>query len=649
MDSLYNMVRQAPVGMCIVKGRPLFVEEVNELFLKIIGKERAQFRDVPYWVVNAEDAPYYESITALVMATGVAYHASEHEVMLNRKGVDEIFYVDFVYEPIKDATGNVESIMIVAIEVTDKVNARRIIERSADELAAANEEMAATNEEIAAVNEELAATNEDLTEIQASLQQINHELAESESRLTMAIESTNLGALDWNPADGSLYLSPEAHVIFGLAAGTVITPGDIYALIYSEDLTAVQEMEKVITTNPDVDYDLTFRITRADDNNLRWIRIQGRVHFNTHGQAIRFIGTVLDVTEEKQAEEKSAKLAAIIESSDDAIISKTLESVITSWNKSAERMFGYRADEIIGETIYKLIPPDRTDEEPEILSRLKNGDRVTHFETKRMTKDNRLIDVSLTISPVKDPQGKIIGLSKIARDITESKLDEARKNDFIGMVSHELKTPLTSLTALIQLANRRLKNNEDNFVSAALEKANVQVKRMTSMINGFLNVSRLESGKILLRKQEFNLESLIQEVIGETELTVSSHPIKFEPCSPVIISADHDKINSVLTNLISNAVKYSPKGKIINIQCKIAGNNAQVSVKDEGMGINAGDIGKLFERYYRVENDDTQHISGFGIGLYLSSEIIQRHEGKIWVESEPGAGSTFFFSLPLSV
>ncbi len=165
----------------------------------------------------------------------------------------------------------------------------------------------------------------------------------------------------------------------------------------------------------------------------------------------------MDITDLKQAEEKSAKLAAIIESSDDAIISKTLESVITSWNESAERMFGYTADEIIGETIYKLIPPDRQEEEPKILARLKSGERVEHFETKRLRKDGRLIDVSLSISPVKDKQGNIIGLSKIARDITEKKLDETRKNDFIGMASHELKTPLTSLSAIIQVTNGKLK------------------------------------------------------------------------------------------------------------------------------------------------------------------------------------------------
>jgi PAS domain S-box-containing protein len=198
--NLSNMVRQAPVGMCIVKGSPLLVVEANDVFLEIIGKQREQFHNTPYWVVNAEAAPYYEPITDQVLASGETYQAKEHEIRLIRNGREEVVYVDFVYEPIKDINGAVDAIMIVAIEVTDKVNARKVMEEASaelaslnEELAAANEEMAATNEEITAVNEELKATNEELTETQEDLQRINIEMEESEYRLTMAIESTGLG------------------------------------------------------------------------------------------------------------------------------------------------------------------------------------------------------------------------------------------------------------------------------------------------------------------------------------------------------------------------------------------------------------------------------------------------------------------------
>jgi len=236
--------------------------------------------------------------------------------------------------------------------------------------------------------------------------------------------------------------------------------------------------------------------------------------------------------------------------------------------------------------------------------------------------------------------------SGLAIDITEQKQDELRKNDFIGMVSHELKTPLTSLTAIIQLLDIKLKNHPDPFVAGSAANANKQAKRMTSMINGFLNLSRLESGKLHIVKEKFDIEELIQEVVDETELVVASHSIHFTSSQPIIVNADRDKIGSIISNLLSNAVKYSPKGRSIEVQCAIAGKNVQVNVKDEGMGIREQDKEKLFERYYRVQSNHTQHISGFGIGLYLCAEIIQRHEGEIWAESQSGIGSTFYFSIP---
>jgi PAS domain S-box-containing protein len=249
--------------------------------------------------------------------------------------------------------------------------------------------------------------------------------------------------------------------------------------------------------------------------------------------------------------------------------------------------------------------------------------------------------------PTKNEQGEVISWFGTNTDITEQRQDDQRKNDFIGMVSHELKTPLTSLTAIVQLANSKLKTSPDTFLAGAMDRASQQVKKMSGMINGFLNISRLESGKILISKADFDLDELVGEMIQEAELTLTSHTIYYERCGPLIINADRDKIGSVISNLLSNAIKYSPKGKRIDVKCELTGNNVQLSIKDEGIGIKPKDKERLFERYYRVESNYTQHISGFGIGLYLSYEIIQRHGGKIWAESEGGEGSTFYFSLPL--
>lgn len=237
--------------------------------------------------------------------------------------------------------------------------------------------------------------------------------------------------------------------------------------------------------------------------------------------------------------------------------------------------------------------------------------------------------------------------SGIVVDITEQKQNDLRRSKFIGMVSHELKTPLTALKAYIQMLNNWAKKQKDSFTMGALSKVEKQVKKMLQMINSLLNLSGAEAGKIHLNKQAFNMIELISEVIEETMFITASHNITTIPGNDVSVTADRDKIEQVMVNLLSNAAKYSDKAAPIEVACTKVGNMLTVSVRDQGMGISASDMEKLFLPHYRAETKETEKINGFGIGLYLCSEIIQRHEGKIWVESEHGQGSTFKFTLPV--
>ena len=232
-------------------------------------------------------------------------------------------------------------------------------------------------------------------------------------------------------------------------------------------------------------------------------------------------------------------------------------------------------------------------------------------------------------------------------DITDIKQDEERKNTFVGMVSHELKTPLTTILAYIQMLKSRDTEGRSEFETRALDKTEAQLVRMRSLVDGFLNVSRLEVGKIFLHKETFVLPELIQEMIDESNVATTTHPITFHPCLPLRVRADRIKIGNVVSNLISNAMKYSTRGKPITIVCRHIDEHMEVSVQDEGIGLHPQDIHKLFTRFYRVENNRTANISGFGIGLYLCAEIVERHGGRIWVYSEVNKGSTFYFTLPL--
>lgn len=354
-----------------------------------------------------------------------------------------------------------------------------------------------------------------------------------------------------------------------------------------------------------------------------------------------------DISDHSLAAEKEAILAAIIESSNDAIISKNLESIITSWNRSAERIFGYRAEEMIGKSILNLVPANRQQEEPLILARLKNGEAVEHFETQRITKTGQLIDVSLTISALKDNLGHITGLSQIARDITERKKEDQRKNDFISIVSHELKTPLTTMRSYIQLALTKDAVREDKPTENLLVRAEAQTTKMSVMIHDFLNLSRLEDGKMSLNCSVFPLEKLVEEVTEEVRILSPAHHIILEMSCDTDIDADRDKIYQVLTNLLANAIKYSDKGTIIRVSCQKEHEQVTIEVHDQGIGIAEEDQPRLFERFYRVREEQNKHIGGFGIGLYLVSELLRLHGSTIKVKSKPGEGSVFSFSLPV--
>lgn len=628
-EDLYSIMLHAPVGICILHAESMTIETANIHLLKLINKRAEDLARKSYREIFTLAKPGDES--ALKIAAEGGQHQNDKGTMIQMlNGKQEIVPVTFVYKPVKNNKGKVTRIAIWILENTK--------EALNEELAAINEELAATNEEYAAANEELAAANEELATTNEELLKTEENLRRSE-KLFRSIALNIPGSLILVVDRNHRYMAIEGDIMERMGYDRRDYEGKHPSEISPERYEASRHLyERVLSGEK-------FSIERKAETGEFYL-----IHFvplkNDDSIVESGLIITLDITEIKQAEEKSAKLAAIVETSDDAIVSKTLGSVVTSWNAAAERMFGYTAEEMIGQTIYKIIPEDRQNEEPRILSRLNTGERVDHFETRRLTKDGRLLDVSLTISPIMDKQGKIIGLSKIARDITDKKQEEQRKNDFIGMVSHELKTPLTSLAAIIQVAQKKLAQSEDQFLSDAMEKANQQARRMAAMINSFLNISRLEAGKLLIEKQPFDLGQLLQEVLEETQLTVTSHVFSLKECSNLTVNADRDKIISVISNLISNAVKYSPKGRQIDIGCKLNGNMVIVSVKDEGMGIKPEDLGYIFDRYYRVETNHTRHISGFGIGLYLSAEIIKRHGGEIWAESELDKGSTFYFSLP---
>jgi len=359
------------------------------------------------------------------------------------------------------------------------------------------------------------------------------------------------------------------------------------------------------------------------------------------------------------AEQKQSILAAIVASSDDTIVSKTLEGIITSWNRAAENMFGYTEAEAIGKHISLIIPHERLQEETYIIGEVSKGNKVDHFTTERQTKSGRLIPISLTVSPIVDEFGRVIGASKIARDISEQvaaqqenlrlyeqvKALNDKKDEFIGLASHELKTPLTSINAYLQILSKMV---TDEKAGQFIAKTRQQVKKLNALVSDLLDVSKIEAGKLILAVEQFDIMQVLKDTMELFALGNNNYEISLEAdVTELQVTGDPHRIEQVIVNFLTNAIRYSPGADRIIIYLEHNATEVKVGVRDFGVGIAPDKLVNIFSRFYRVE-DANPNISGLGIGLYLSREIISRHNGRIWAESEPGVGTTFWFTLPLN-
>lgn len=474
---------------------------------------------------------------------------------------------------------------------------------------------------------------------------------------------------------------------------------------------------------------------------------------------------------------------ALVEGSDDAIIGRTLDGTVTSWNKGALKLYGYSAKEIIGKSIDVLIPPDKRSELADIDKRLVQGRSVRTAETERLTKTGQRVCVSISFSPIKDSQGKVISVASIARDITEKKkaeelirrnqaqleaifqavtegiavfdpagnlimLNEAeaklvgyhsreemlknldyfaktfrlrlpnaqevpldqwpvskvlrgeafhqyelwakrldtnqewfisfsgapvldkhgklslavvisrditerkileqRKDDFTAMVSHELKTPVTSMKIYSQVLKRRFESIGDQASVQFLNNTDKQLNKLTELIHGLLDISRAQQGKLPYKQERFRLDDLVQEMAENTQRISQAHTIQIKGRTTRLVQADRDRIGQILVNLLSNAIKFSPKGGDIIVRLHSKRTEVEIQVTDFGLGIPKHQQNQVFERFFQGDSPTIKTYPGLGLGLYISKEIVERHGGRIWVSSEEGHGSTFHFTLPYS-
>lgn len=345
-------------------------------------------------------------------------------------------------------------------------------------------------------------------------------------------------------------------------------------------------------------------------------------------------------------------LSAIVDSSDDAIISKSLDGIITSWNKSAERVFGYTADEAIGQPVTILIPPDRLQEEPEILSRLRRGERVDHFETIRRCKDGRLLDISLTISPVRDGSGKIIGASKVARDITENKrmrVELQRTNalleQFAYSASHDLQEPLRTVKIYGQILLEKYGDQLDPEGASVLLGLQDGANRMEALVRDLLAYTRIT--KFEKPADQIDATLALESALQALGATISETNAKVVSVGSLPLLRVHfAHLLQLFQNLIGNALKYRTPGTppIVLVRAKRHTSYWEFFIQDNGIGVAPEHAEKIFGVFKRLHSSNKY--PGTGLGLAICQRIVEQYDGRIWVESELGKGSVFRFIIP---
>ena len=405
------------------------------------------------------------------------------------------------------------------------------------------------------------------------------------------------------------------------------------------------------------------------DGSVRHVRVAANALWDA-GKLIHSRWFIRDVTHERLAEGARAHLAAIVESSDDAIVSKSADGTIRSWNRAAERLFGHAAEEAVGQPITLIIPPDRIDEEDQILGRLRRGERVDHFETVRVSKSGRRIHVALTISPIRDGSGVVVGASKIARDITERKAAEQaqqqtigelkraeealreadrRKDEFLAVLAHELRNPLAPIRYAIAMARKEDRSDAQRRQAQAIIER--QVEQMGRLLDDLLDVSRITRGTLLLRRSAVDLASAVMAAQESARplIEARSHTLVVKlPQAPLRLVADPVRLAQVLANLLINAAKYTDSGGHIELEARREGGGLVIVVRDNGIGISAEMMPRIFTLFAQASPALERSEGGLGIGLSLVRGLVALHGGTVSAHSSgSGQGSEFVVRLPI--
>jgi PAS domain S-box-containing protein len=603
-ERLFSTLMQAPVGIGIFIGPEFRVELINPPLCKLFGTTPDEIFGKPVFdVLKHAKGRGFEDLLERVMKTGIPHVGEAVTVPLVRQGILEEVYVNFVYEPFRESDGTISGVISVATEVTEEVLIRM-------------------------------------------------KLKEAEERTRLAVSATGLGTFDLHYETDDLVTSAVFAEIYGYEKP--VSRAEYLKVVHPEDLYIHQQAHKRALETGNLQYEL--RLVWPD-KSIRWIRVKGKVIYEG-GHAVRLLGTVLDITEQVEAKQEQQKLIKLVSDSEELLRNITSAVPTGLWTADADGSVTYINQTWIEWTgmpyeahlgrgwINGLVKDDRR----MIASNLIQAARsraVFEVEFRFHHVDEKIHWAVASGSPQYNEEGEFTGYIGALVDITDLKHLQQQKDDFIGIASHELKTPVTSIKAYTQVLERMMLKSGKERDAELIRKLDSQVNRLTKLIEDLLDVTKLNSGKLQFNDRHFDFNELVRELLEDLQRTTENHLLIPKLAPTVIVFGDRERIGQVITNLITNSIKYSPNADKIIIKSAVVGNDIQLCVKDFGIGIPEANLNRVFEQFYRVSGEMQHTFPGLGLGLYITSEIIKRENGKIWVSSQEGKGSTFCFSLPL--
>jgi len=636
----------APIGTAVLRGRNFLVDVANRPILEMWEKTYQEVEGKPIIEIFPEikDQPFPKMLEE-VYDSGKRMAISEIEVKVSTPQGIKYMAVDFSYDPLFDKDGIVEAILVTVKDITEIVEARKLLELS-------KEDQQRLNDQLTVINKEMTAVNEELYRAQKNLVKTLGEVADSESRLRYLLEDAPVAIAVMKGPDLVIEAANRKTLEIWGKSNEVIGKQLDAALPELQGQPFLSYLNNVYTTGESfAGNEIMALLERNGKIEEAYINFVYHALKGTDGKTNSIMLVATEVTEQVKAKQRiensQQQFRQAIDSANLGTWSINPEQSRLSLSDRSKELFGIPLqDEVSFAEAMEAIDSDYHELVHTTVTR-----GLTKFESCDMEYPiNSLLSkqrkwLRVTGKMFFDNVGKPAHYSGIIMEITDRKLEEQRKDDFISVASHELKTPVTTLKGSLQLLKRMKDKASPEVMSNFIDQANRSMDKVTDLIDNFLNMNRLSDGQMPLNETTFNVSEMLEGCCNHVRMA-GHFELIFKGDRNLQLFADKDRIDQVVINFVNNAVKYAPGSTQIYMIAEKIDDWIKVSVKDTGPGIPPEKLMHLFGRYYRADNSGYQY-SGLGLGLYISAEIIKRHHGKIGVDSDLGKGSTFWFQLPV--